>query len=129
MTEPSEVSGLTVLGGTVRHPIEHLESFPCPDGCTRVRFSCEEVSSICPVTEQPDLSTVVIDYEPAGRCIESKSLKLFLWSFRDSPVFAERLAVLIALEVRRAAEPVSVDVHVTQRTRGGIVTEAFSRFP
>ena len=121
--------GLTILGSTVRHPVEHLETFPSPAGCTRVRFTCEEVTSMCPVTEQPDLSTVVIEYEPAARCVESKSLKLYLWSFRDRAVFAEQLAVDIASEVADAAAPTWVEVHVTQRARGGIVVETFARRP
>lgn len=82
---------------------------------------------MCPVTEQPDLSTVVIDYGPAERCVESKSLKLYLWSFRDAAVFAEQLAVDVATEVQRAAAPRWVEVHVAQRARGGIVTETFAR--
>lgn len=115
---------LTVLGSTVRGPIDHLETFPKPDTCTRVRFTTDEVTSMCPVTGQPDFSSVEIDYEPAERCIESKSLKLYLWSFRDQPIFAEALAAAIAAEVDRAAEPRTVRVVVTQHVRGGIVTEA-----
>ena len=129
MTDADATDGLTILGATVRHPVDHLETFPAPAGCTRVRFSCEEVTSMCPVTEQPDLSTVVIEYAPDQRCIESKSLKLYLWSFRDAAVFAEQLAVDIATEVQRTAAPSWVEVHVTQRARGGIVTETFARLP
>lgn len=127
MTDPEAISGLTILGTTVRHAVEHLETFPAPAGCTLVRFTSEELASVCPVTQQPDLSTVVITYEPADRCVESKSLKLFLWSFRDAAVFAEQLAVDIATEVQRAADPVWVEVHVTQRPRGGIGLETVSR--
>lgn len=122
--EAPSTDGLTVLGRTVRHPVEHVETFPAPSGCTRVRFVTEEVTSVCPVTGQPDLSTVEIDYEPATRCVESKSLKLFLWSFRDRPVFAEALAVEIAEEIRDSAEPQWVRVVVRQRPRGGITLEA-----
>ena len=135
MTDPAaptstpETAGLTILGSTVRHPVEHLETFPAPAGCSLVRFTCEEVTSMCPVTEQPDLSTVVIAYEPAERCVESKSLKLYLWSFRDAAVFAEQLAVDIATEVQQAASPTWVEVVVTQRARGGIVIETTSRLP
>ncbi len=71
-----------------------------------------------------DLSAVEIDYEPAARCVESKSLKLYLWSFRDRPVFAEALAVEIAEEIRQSAAPRSVRVVVRQRPRGGITLEA-----
>src|ERR687898_2445579 len=107
-------AALSVLGSTARHPVEHLECFPTPDSCTRVRFTSAEVTSMCPVTGQPDFSSVEVDYEPAERCVESKSLKLYLWSFRDQPIFAEGLAATIAAEVRRAAAPRSVTVTVTQ---------------
>jgi 7-cyano-7-deazaguanine reductase len=127
--EPSDVSELEALRSVVRHPLDHLECFPKPVMCTNVRFTTDEVTSMCPVTGQPDYSSVVIDYAPDERCIESKSLKLYLWSFRDRPVFAEALAATIAAEVRRAAEPHRVRVVVTQRIRGGIVTEATAEHP
>jgi 7-cyano-7-deazaguanine reductase len=117
---------LTVLGQSVRHPIDHVECFASPPGCTHVRFATEEVSSLCPVTGQPDLSSVEIDYEPAALCVESKSLKLYLWSFRDRPVFAEALAAEIAAEIRASARPQHVRVTVRQRPRGGITIEATS---
>jgi 7-cyano-7-deazaguanine reductase len=120
---------LTILGRKVSGPIDHLETFAAPDGCTRVRFTTDEVTSLCPVTGQPDFSSVEIDYEPNLRCIESKSLKLYLWSFRERPVFCEQLAVDIAANVSRAAEPLSVKVVVRQHTRGGIVTEATAELP
>lgn len=120
---------LTVLGNQVRHPVEHLECFDAPPSCSRVRFRTDEVTSMCPVTGQPDFSSVEIDYEPHLRCIESKSLKLYLWGFRDQPVFAEALAATIAEEVHRAADPRRVKVVVTQSVRGGIVTEATAELP
>jgi 7-cyano-7-deazaguanine reductase len=122
-------SSLSVLGSAVRHPVEHLECFPRPESCTRVRFTTGEVTSLCPVTGQPDFSSVEIDYEPDQHCIESKSLKLYLWSFRDRPVFAEGLAAEIAAEVHRAAIPRRVRVVITQHVRGGIVTEATAELP
>ena len=114
---------LTILGRPVRGPIDHVETFPAPAHCTRVRFTTEEVQSVCPVTGQPDISTVVIDYLPRDRCVESKSLKHYLWSFRDRAVFAEALAVEIAEEIERATGAVGVRVVLTQHVRGGIVTE------
>lgn len=115
---------LTVLGHTVRHPIEHVEVFPAPANVTVVRFSTDEVASMCPVTQQPDLSRVVIEYGPAALCIESKSLKLYLWGFRDRDVFAEALAAEIATEVMNTARPHWVTVTLTQRPRGGIEVQA-----
>ena len=124
--ESTDTSGLHVLGATVRHAIEHVEVFPAPAGITSVRFTNEELNSMCPVTEQPDLSTVVIDYVPDEWCIESKSLKLYLWGFRDRAVFAEALAVEIAEEVMTTARPHEVTVTLTQAPRGGIEVRTVS---
>lgn len=115
---------LSVLGNQTRGPIDHLECFAKPDHCSRVRFITDELCSICPVTSQPDISSLEIDYVPDESCIESKSLKLYLWSFRDRPAFAEALAGEIASEVMHSASPHSVKVVITQHIRGGIVTEA-----
>jgi 7-cyano-7-deazaguanine reductase len=118
---------LTALGATVRHPLEHVEVFPAPEHVTLVTFRTEELSSVCPVTEQPDLSSVTIAYEPDRSCVESKSLKLYLWGFRDRAVFAEALAAEIAGEIMESAQPLSVTVTLTQRPRGGIGVEAVAR--
>jgi 7-cyano-7-deazaguanine reductase len=115
---------LTVLGNTVRHPIEHVEVFPAPDHVTLVRFTTDELSSMCPVTSQPDVSHLVIEYTPGEWCIESKSLKLYLWGFRDRAVFAEALAAEIANEIMITAQAQSVIVKLTQRPRGGIEVHA-----
>lgn len=126
----SDTSALTVLGQTVQHAIEHVEVFPAPANVSSVTFTTDELSSICPVTHQPDIATLVIEFEPNKYCIESKSLKLYLWSFRDRAVFAEALAAEIAAEVMTTANPHSVRVMLTQRPRGGIevsaVAEMFS---
>ncbi len=115
---------LTVLGQTVRHAIDHVEVFPAPANVTTVRMSSDELASICPVTEQPDLATIVIEYEPAQWCVESKSLKLYLWGFRDRAVFVEALAAEIAGEIMTTARPTRVRVAITQRPRGGIEVHA-----
>jgi len=118
---------LTVLGNTVRESIEHVEVFPAPADVTTVRFTSDELASICPVTSQPDLSHLVIEYEPLEWCIESKSLKLYLWGFRDRAVFAEALAAEIAREIMTTANPRTVTVTLTQRPRGGIEVQAVAR--
>lgn len=125
----SDTSGLSVLGATVRHAIEHVEVFPAPANVTTVRFVTDELASMCPVTQQPDLSSVVIEYVPDAHCIESKSLKLYLWGFRDRAVFAEALAAEIASEVMSTAKPKRVRVELTQRPRGGIEVTAISELP
>jgi 7-cyano-7-deazaguanine reductase len=67
---------------------------------------------------------VVIEYVPADWCVESKSLKLYLWSYRDRAVFAEAMAAEIAGEILQSARPHSVKVTLTQRPRGGIEVQA-----
>ena len=121
---PSDTSTLTVLGREAREPLDHVECFPAPPGVSTVTFRTEELASMCPVTRQPDLSELTIEYDPDDWCIESKSLKLYLWSFRDRAVFAEALAVEIAREVQRAAQPHRVKVTLEQRPRGGITVKA-----
>lgn len=119
-------STLTVLGATVREAIDHVEVFAAPANVQKVTFTTDELSSICPVTQQPDLSRVEIEYSPDQWCVESKSLKLYLWSFRDRAVFAEALAAEIAGEIMQTARPKSVTVTLTQRPRGGIEVQAVS---
>ena len=120
------VPALTILGNTVRHAVDHVEVFPAPAHVTLVKFTNDELASMCPVTQQPDLSTVVIEYVPADWCIESKSLKLYLWSYRDRAMFAEAMAAEIAGEVMLTAQPKHVRVTLTQRPRGGIEVQAIA---
>lgn len=128
-TDAEATASLTILGGTVRHAVDHVECFPAPDHVTAVRFTTDELASVCPVTGQPDLSHVVIDYVPRRHCVESKSLKLYLWSFRDRAVFAEALAAEIAGEIMATAQPQAVTVTLTQRPRGGIEVQAVAQLP
>lgn len=115
---------LSILGSTVREPIAHVEVFPAPADVQVVRFTTDELSSMCPVTRQPDISHLVIEFEPLEWCVESKSLKLFLWSFRDRAVFGEALSAEIAHEIMDTAQPKWVRVTLTQRPRGGIELQA-----
>ena len=128
-TGAETTASLTILGGTVRHAVDHVECFPAPDHVTAVRFTTDELASVCPVTGQPDLSHVVIEYGPRRHCVESKSLKLYLWSFRDRTVFAEALAAEIAGEIMATAQPQAVTVTLTQRPRGGIEVQAVAQLP
>ena len=98
-----------------------LETFPNP-GVTRVEMTSDELAAICPVTGQPDLYLAVIDYAPQRLCIESKSLKLYLASYRNQGAFCEALTVTIRDDVAKVLElPAdSVRVTLTQKARGGI---------
>jgi len=102
-----------------------LESFPNP-GVSRVEMTSDELTAVCPVTGQPDMYAVSIDYTPHDRCLESKSLKLYLASFRNEGVFCEALAVKIRDDVAEALglEPDGVRVRLTQKARGGITIAA-----
>ncbi len=95
------------------------EAIPAAD-VQRVRLRALEFTSLCPKTGQPDFGRVTIDYEPRDRCLESKSLKFYLWSFRDEGEFCETLAARIADDVVYAVAPRRVRVEVEQNVRGGI---------
>lgn len=99
------------------------EAFPAPD-VQRVTLLGTEFTSICPRTGQPDFGTVVIEYVPRAKCIESKALKYYLWSYRDEGAFCETLAGRIADDVVYAIAPRWVKVRVNQNVRGGIVIVA-----
>ena len=95
------------------------EAFDAPD-VQQVTMESHEFTSLCPKTGQPDFGTVTIEYTPAHRCLESKAVKYYLWSFRDQGAFCEALAARIADDVVYAIQPWSVKVSVTQTPRGGI---------
>jgi len=102
-----------------------LESFPNP-GVSRVEMTSDELTAVCPVTGQPDMYAVSIDYTPRDRCLESKSLKLYLAGFRNEGVFCEALAVKIRDDVAEALglDSDGVRVRLTQKARGGITIAA-----
>jgi 7-cyano-7-deazaguanine reductase len=112
------------LGKRVRKPVKNLETFKKPLGVNKIIMSSDEVTSLCPVTGQPDWETVEIEYGPDKLCVESKSLKLYLWSFREEGCFCEALADTIANDFFKACNPFWCKVNVTQKARGGIKISA-----
>jgi 7-cyano-7-deazaguanine reductase len=118
------LTNFEALGRTGLGPSRKLEVFPRPDSVTYVKMTSTEFTSLCPVTGQPDFCTVEIEYWPAQSCIESKSLKLYLWTFREEGHFCEALAALIAADVAKAINPNKVRVTVHQQPRGGISIDA-----
>jgi len=104
-----------------------LETFTKPAGVVEVTCISDEVTANCPVTGQPDWYKVEITYEPDKLCVESKTVKLFLQSFRNEGHFCENFASIIAHEFFKALLPLRVQVQVTQKARGGvsIVSSAF----
>ena len=102
------------------------EAFPAPDVQT-VALTATEFTSICPRTGQPDFGSVLIEYTPGKRCLESKALKFYLWSYRDEGAFCESLAARIADDIVYAIQPKALKVQVNQNVRGGIALLAVAR--
>jgi 7-cyano-7-deazaguanine reductase len=104
-----------------------LETFDNP-GVSYVEMTSDELTAVCPVTGQPDLYVASIEYWPQALCLESKSLKLYLNSFRSEGAFCEALAVRIRNDVAEALELPTDKVRVTleQKARGGITITATS---
>jgi 7-cyano-7-deazaguanine reductase len=117
------------LGHPVTAPSRALETFPAPKHVASITFTSNELTTFCPVTHQPDFNTIKIEYQPNQKCIESKSLKLYLWSYRDEPAFCEALSAQIAQDIFNATEPRWCRVTITQNVRGGIVLEAVAELP
>ena len=116
MSEQHRLSQLGQQAAIPERPeTAHLErvSNPHPGTCYVARFAVPEFTSLCPVTGQPDFAHLVIDYVPGDWLVESKSLKLYLWGFRDRAVIAEALA-------RHAPHVVVTEVDVPETgTMGG----------
>ena len=113
-----------VLGNIVQHPIDQIETLPARPNVHHVKAICAEVAALCPVTHQPDLYTVTIEYDVKNnQVIESKALKLFLWQYRDLGISCEDLAADIA---QKLTDQYGATITVTarQQSRGGIVLEA-----
>ena len=98
-----------------------LETFPNP-GVRHVEMTSDELSAMCPITDQPDFYVAAIEYQPDALCLESKSLKIYLSRFRNEGAFCEALAVKIRDDVAEALELSAdkVTVRLTQKPRGGI---------
>lgn len=112
------------LGHKSNAPTKELETFPAPKNVSVVTFTSDELTSFCPVTHQPDFNHVTIEFSPDKLCVESKSLKLYMWSFREEAKFAEALAGEIAEDMFNALQPHWVKVTLQQNIRGGLQLSA-----
>ena len=101
------------------------EAFTAPNVQT-VTLTATEFTSICPRTGQPDFGTVAVEYTPGERCLESRALKFYLWSYRDEGAFCESLAARIADDIVYAIRPKALKVQVHQNVRGGIALVAMA---
>lgn len=116
-----------VVGGFDSPETAVIERVPNPQrGQTFLaRFTAPEFTSVCPVTGQPDFATLVIDYVPGAWLVESKSLKLFLSSFRNHGAFHEDCTLMIGRRLVEVAEPVWLRIGGYWYPRGGIPIDVF----
>jgi 7-cyano-7-deazaguanine reductase len=113
------------------HASKDLEWFPNPNSGRNyeIRFECPEFTCLCPRTGQPDFATIRIRYVPGERCVELKSLKLYLWSFRDEGHFHEAVTNRILDDLVTVLAPRSLTVVGDFLIRGGIHTMVEVRYP
>jgi 7-cyano-7-deazaguanine reductase len=131
MTHTRRPAGLTQLGRRTRLPASpdkaRLETVanPHPGQLYAVRFTCPEFTALCPLTGQPDFAHLVIDYVPHAAIVESKSLKLFLGSFRNHGAFHEDCTLTIARRLVEAMVPTWLRIGGYWYPRGGIPIDVF----
>ncbi|HEU0218557.1 MAG TPA: preQ(1) synthase [Stellaceae bacterium] len=131
MTRAQRPAGVTLLGRRTRLPTSpdkaKLECVPNPHPGVlyAVRFTCPEFTTLCPLTGQPDFAHIVIDYVPQGSLVESKSLKLFLGSFRNHGAFHEDCTLTIASRLIEAMTPKWLRIGGYWYPRGGIPIDVF----
>lgn len=121
MTEESDLEGLTLLGGDAK-PSKELETFPNhhPDRRYTVRLESDEFTCLCPATGQPDFANITVEYIPNKKILESKSFKLYLWSYRNEGVFHEHVTNTILDDLVAALDPHWCRVIGAFNIRGGI---------
>jgi 7-cyano-7-deazaguanine reductase len=110
-------------------PSRKLATFPNPEPGRDylIRHECPEYTAVCPMTGQPDFGTIVVLYVPDKKCVELKSLKLYLWSFRDQGHFFEQATNQILDDLVRALKPRKMTVIGRFNVRGGITTTVVAR--
>lgn len=105
-------------------PSKKLETFdnPAPVRDYEIVFDCPEFTCLCPLTGQPDFATLVLDYVPDRKCVELKSLKLYVWSYRDQGAFHEAVTNRILGDLVRLLAPRFMRLSARFHVRGGIST-------
>ena len=132
---PREKEDLTLLGNQnvtyhTDYTPELLESFDNkhPENDYFVKFNCPEFTSLCPITGQPDFATITISYVPDARLVESKSLKLYLFSFRNHGDFHEDCVNIIMNDLIQLMEPAYIEVWGKFLPRGGISIDPYCNY-
>ena len=131
----SETEGLTLLGNKKTeyrddYAPEVLETFinKHPDNDYMVTFNCPEFTSLCPITGQPDFARIIINYIPNEKMVESKSLKLYLFSFRNRGDFHEDCVNIIMKDLVNLMQPKYLEVKGIFTPRGGISIYPFANY-
>jgi 7-cyano-7-deazaguanine reductase len=115
----------------VTAPQKRIDTFPNPQTKRdyEIRFDCPEFTCLCPMTGQPDFATIHISYVPDKLCVELKSLKLYLWSFRNEGAFHEAVTNRILDDLVSALKPRRCTVTGDFLIRGGIHTTVVASHP
>lgn len=121
LTEPSDLNELTALGGKAQ-PSKNLEAFPnrTPERFYLVTLETDEFTCLCPKTGQPDFATIQVLYVPDQKVVESKSFKLYLWSYRNEGAFHEHVINRILEDLVKTLDPHWLMVKGLFNMRGGI---------
>ena len=133
--QKEEMKDVTLLGNQgVAYQFDYdpsiLESFDNkhPDNDYWVKFNCPEFTSLCPITAQPDFATIYISYIPDQKMVESKSLKLYLFSFRNHGDFHEDCVNIIMKDLIKLMEPKYIEVWGKFTPRGGISIDPYCNY-
>jgi 7-cyano-7-deazaguanine reductase len=112
-------------------PSKELQTFPNPnpERDYEIRFTCPEFTCVCPMTGQPDFATFNISYTPDRLCVELKSLKLYLWSYRNEGAFHEAITNKILDDLVSTLHPRNIRVEGVFNVRGGIYTTVVACHP
>lgn len=110
--------------------IDILEAFDNshPNNDYWITFNCPEFTSLCPVTSQPDFGEITIKYRPNLKCVESKSLKLYLFAFRNHNAFHEQVTNIFLDDLVKLLQPKEMIVRGNFRPRGGIALDIEARY-
>ena len=129
-----ELQGVGLLGNKTNYPTDYapevLESFinKHPGNDYFVKFNCPEFTSLCPMTGQPDFATIYISYVPDTKLVESKSLKLYLFSFRNHGDFHEDCVNIIMKDLIKLMEPKYIEVWGKFTPRGGLSIDPYANY-
>ena len=130
LTPQSDLADLTLLGQGGTQPTKTLETFPNrkPERDYIVTLKTDEFTCVCPMTGQPDFAKLTVQYIPDQRIVESKSFKLYLWSYRNEGVFHEHVTNVILDDLVQALAPRWCEVVAEFSVRGGIAITVLAEY-